>query len=145
MNQLPTQIPTSYLPTSRLLAYLVGGGIVGGATLGVSFPEGVFAGAPVIVSGGTPIVYVDGEYAPIEADVGAVVTPYMFVINGVETGVWFESPTTLPEGLAPGDTVQIRDALGRLSRVFVVPGASNAWTHGVQNWTRGGELWTRNN
>lgn len=145
MNQLPTQIPTSYLPTSRLLAYLVGSGIVGGATLGVSFPEGVFAGAPVIVSGGTPIVYVDGEYPPIDAEVGETIVPYMFIINGVETGVWFESPTTLPGDLEPGDTVQIKDALGRLSKVFVVGGAGNAWTHGVQNWTRGGELWIHNN
>lgn len=144
MNQLPTQIPTSYLPTSRLLAYLVGGGIVGGATLGVSFPEGVFAGAPVIVSGGTPVTYVEGEYPPIDAEVGETLVPYMFIINGVETGVWFESPTTLPEGLAPGDTVQIRDALGLLSRVFVVPEISEVWQDSGLIWTDNGDTWIDN-
>lgn len=65
----------------------------------LSAPDAVYAGSDTIVSGGQ--------------------SPYMFIINGVETGEWFESPTTFPDDLEEGDTVQVKDTVGRLSNILV--------------------------
>lgn len=96
----------------------IGGGE--GVTLVLTAPDGAYAGAQAVVTGGTPIVYVDGEYAPITADVGETITPYMFIINGLGTGVWFESPTTFPEYITEGDTIQVQDAVGNVSNILTV-------------------------
>lgn len=89
-----------------------------GVTLVLTAPDGAYAGATAVVTNGTPIVYVDGEYAPITAGVGETIVPYMFIINGVETGEWFESPTTFPLTLAEGDAVHVKDAIGNLSNIL---------------------------
>lgn len=85
----------------------------------ITAPDGAYAGAPLIVTGGTPVAYEVGEYTPIIEDVGMIIIPYMFIINGVETGEWFVSPTTLPDDLEEGDTIQVKDAIGRLSNVLI--------------------------
>lgn len=95
-----------------------GAAATGGQVL-ISAPDGAYAGAPLIASGGAPIVYSSGEYVPIVASNGMVITPYMFLINGVQTGQWFTSPTTLPNTLSAGQSIQVKDALGNTSNILM--------------------------
>lgn len=95
-------------------------GLVGlpGSTLNLIFPDGPYPGADIIISGGQG--------------------PYTLIINGVDSGTITD---TLPADLEPGDTVQVRDALGRLSRVVVIQGG---WNDDGDFWTDDGEAWTDN-
>ena len=66
----------------------------------ISAPEGAYPGAVLLVERGF--------------------SPYMFIVNGVETGEWFVSPGVIPNTVNDGDTIRVRDAAGRLSNILIV-------------------------
>lgn len=70
-----------------------------GAVVILTAPDGAYAGADAVVTGGT--------------------SPYTFLINGVETGSPVSSPTAFPLTLLEGDSVRVSDTDGNLSNALV--------------------------
>lgn len=80
----------------------------------------IATGEEITISGGTTVEAANGMYAPLEYEPGTIITPYKLVINGAEGENWTDSPAILPE-IAPGDTIQAKDAFGRLSNIITAP------------------------
>lgn len=61
----------------------------------------------------------DGCYAGAEAVVTGGATKFRFIVNGVETGELFYSPAAFPLTLEEGDEVRVRDELGNQSNTLI--------------------------
>lgn len=82
--------------------------------------NGAFAGSNLQITGGLPVIYHTGDYAPISATEGDTITPYRLRINGVVSGGWFQSEVSVPMGVEAGDIITIADSAGNLSNSVVV-------------------------
>lgn len=111
----------------------------------ISAPDGAYPGAPLIATGGVPVVYTTGEFGVIPGAVeGAALELYRFVINGVPTGDWFVSPGEIPGTVIDGDLIQVMDASGAFSNSLMGMDFSN-WTSGVNQWTSSSSNWVTTN
>lgn len=88
--------------------------------LDLTAPDGIESGQEITLSGGMVVEASSGNYAPIDAEPGTLITPYKLVLNGVVSDEWFLSPGILP-AIEPGDTIQAQDAFGRLSNIITAP------------------------
>lgn len=85
----------------------------------ITAPDGAYAGAPLIITGGVYAIYSDGEYVLAVDDELPSAQVYQFVINGVPVGDWVTSPTTIQDSVVEGDLIQVADIAGNLSNTLV--------------------------
>lgn len=85
----------------------------------ITAPDGAYAGAPLIITGGVYAIYAAGEYVLAVDDQLPAVQVYQFVINGVPVGDWVTSPTTIPYSVVEGDLIQVQDISGNLSNTLI--------------------------
>lgn len=82
--------------------------------------NGAFIGSLIQVTGGLPVIYHEGDFAPIEANEGDTIIPYKLVVNGIVTGDWFVSELIIPSDVDIGDVIAVTDSAGHLSNELVV-------------------------
>lgn len=85
----------------------------------ITAPDGAYAGAPLIITGGAYAIYADGEYVLAVNDELPAVQVYQFVINGMPVGDWVTSTATIPDSVVEGDLIQVQDLAGNLSNTLV--------------------------
>lgn len=86
----------------------------------ITAPDGAYAGATLLITGGAYAIYSEGEYILAVDDELPAVQVYQFVINGTPGGEWVTSPANIPDTVETGDFVQVRDISGFWSNSIII-------------------------